>query len=88
MKVVEIRNLCVAYNDKICKEAADWAGLYLMKQILRNIQIKMLKNSVNEAELWIPENIVKTIDRWFDEPRNNNRNNNNNNRNNNNRRRR
>ena len=66
MKVIEIRNLCVSYDSRICKQAADWAGLYIIKQILRNIQIKMLKNATNEVELWIPENIVKTIDNWFE----------------------
>jgi len=65
MKVVEIRNMCLSYDRKVCGEPADWAGLYIIKQILRNIQIKMLKNAVNETELWVPENIVKTVDKWF-----------------------
>jgi len=65
MKVVEIRNMCLSYDRKVCNEPADWAGLYIIKQILRNIQIKVLKNAVNETELWVPENIVKTVDQWF-----------------------
>ena len=73
MKVVEIRNMCISYDRRVCAQAADWAGLYIIKQILRNIQIKMLKNSINEAELWVPESIVKTLDKWT---KNSNKNNN------------
>jgi len=71
MKVVEIRNMCLSYNKKMCGEPANWAGLYIMKQILRNIQLKQLKNAVNETELWVPENIVKGIDKMFKKKNNN-----------------
>ena len=74
MKVVEIRNMCISYDRRVCAQAADWAGLYIIKQILRNIQIKMLKNSINEAELWVPESIVKTIDKWTKNKSNKNNN--------------
>ena len=64
MKVIEIRNYCASYDDKVCREGADWAGLYIIKQILRMIQLKQLKNAVNEVELWIPDYIVKGVDKW------------------------
>ncbi len=63
MKVVEIRNLCLSYDKRMCEGPANWAGLYVMKQILRGIQLKQLKNAVNETELWVPENIVKGVDK-------------------------
>ncbi len=62
--------MCISYDKKVCAQPADWAGLYIIKQILRNIQIKMLKNSVNEAELWIPEKIIKTLNKWTRPPKN------------------
>jgi len=65
MKVVEVKNLCLFYNEKDCEGPANWAGLYIIKQLVRIIQLKALKDAVGEVELWIPENIVKGIDDWF-----------------------
>ena len=73
MKVIEIRNYCASYDDKICREGADWAGLYIIKQILRMIQLKQLKNAANEVELWIPDYIVKGVDKWTKQPRKDNK---------------
>ena len=75
MKVVEVRNLCLSYDKRVCNDPANWAGLFVIKQILRNIQIKMMKSSINETELWIPENIVKGIEKAWPKPENNNGNN-------------
>ena len=74
MKVIEIRNLCLSYDKRMCEEPANWAGLYIMKQILRNIQLKQLKNAVNETELWIPEYIVKGVDNAMGRIKSDNRN--------------
>ena len=65
MKVVEIRNMCLSYDNKMCEGPAKWAGLYVIKQLVRQIQIKALKDAVGELELWVPESIVKNIDDWF-----------------------
>ena len=72
MKVIEIKNLCLSYDKRMCDEPAKWAGLYVIKQLVRQIQIKALKDAVGELELWIPENIVKGIDDWFKHQRQSN----------------
>ncbi|HIP33654.1 MAG TPA: hypothetical protein EYG89_02735 [Bacteroidia bacterium] len=65
MNVVEVKNLCLFYDEKKCEGPANWAGLYIIKQLVRLIQLKALKDAADEIELWIPENIVKGIDDWF-----------------------
>jgi len=71
MKVIEIRNLCLSYDKRICEQGpANWAGLYVMKQILRGIQLKQLKSAINETELWVPENIVRGVDKMFGKKKN------------------
>jgi len=73
MKVIEIKNLCLSYDKRMCDEPAKWAGLYIIKQLVRQIQISAMKDAVDEIELWVPENIVKGVDDWFRNQRQSNR---------------
>ncbi len=65
MKVVEIRNMYIDYRIKesgtCSRRESGWATFYIMKQILRLIEIKSLKNAMTEIDLWTPETVVKTL---------------------------
>jgi hypothetical protein len=67
MKVVEVRNLYASYSmDRTSSksdlpEEAHWATMYVMKQMIRLIEIKNLKNKINAVELYTPETMEQLI---------------------------
>lgn len=69
MKVVEIRNLYIGYQIKGIQHSenvpldAKIVSMYVMKQLLRLVLFRELKDKIKDVELWIPENLVRSVSR-------------------------
>ena len=68
MKVVETRNLYASYRVKETSSAnipreVHWVSMYIIKQLVRLIQIKQLKNAVSSVELWTPDSFIRQFEK-------------------------
>jgi len=65
MKVVETKALYFGYQikkpgDPVPREVK-WISAYVIKQIIRMIQIKMLKDIMHDSDLWTPDIVLKKL---------------------------
>lgn len=68
MKVVETRNLYASYRVQDSSSAnipreVHWVSMYIIKQLVRLIQMKQLKNAVATVELWTPDSFIKQFEK-------------------------